>query len=290
MWKDFDVLTGIKTLENDLSLERDNKKIILIAGLMAMLLWSAVTGHPLSAPSMASAQSTCGTLPSSATASANDGNVPQNAIDNDLSTRWSNFGKGSWIQLDLGTTKVVCSVDIAWFKGNERQSFFVISVSTDGTTFTNVYPNGQSSGTSLNPQPYDFVDTNARYVRITVNGNSQNDWASITEIAVKGYTPTTPPDTTPPSQVTGLGATPTSSSQINLSWTANPAADGVNHYNVYRGTTAGFTPTTPIAQPTTTSYSNTGLTASTTYYYKVAAVDAAGNVGAPSSAVSGTTQ
>ena len=48
------------------------------------------------------------------------------------------------------------------------------------------------------------------------------------------------PDTTPPSQVTGLGATPTSSSQINLSWTANPAGDGVNHYNVYRGTTLGL--------------------------------------------------
>ena len=78
-----------------------------------------------------------------------------------------------------------------------------------------------------------------------------------------------------------------------MSWTANPALDGVDHYNVYRSTTAGFpvTPgTTPtIATPTTNSYSNTGLTASTTYYYKLAAVDLVANVGQISSEVNGTT-
>jgi predicted phosphodiesterase len=102
-----------------------------------------------------------------------------------------------------------------------------------------------------------------------------------------------PPDTTPPSQVTGLAATTASSSQINLSWTANPTADGVTRYNIYRGTTAGFTVTPGITPPTATSttisYSDTGLTPSTTYYYRVAAVDAAGNVGLPSSEVSATT-
>ena len=99
-------------------------------------------------------------------------------------------------------------------------------------------------------------------------------------------------DTTPPVQVTGLSATTVSSTQINLGWTANTETD-LNHYNVYRGTTAGFvvTPgtTVPIATPTTNSYSNTGLSPSTTYYYKVAAVDNAGNIGALSNEVSGTT-
>ena len=59
-------------------------------------------------------------------------------LDNNLNTRWSNNGKGSWIQLDLGTSKNICSVNIAWYKGNERQNNFVISTSKDGSTFTKV--------------------------------------------------------------------------------------------------------------------------------------------------------
>ena len=75
----------------------------------------------------------------------------------------------------------------------------------------------------------------------------------------------------------GLTVTPISGSQIDLGWTTNPEPD-VAHYNVYRGTTAGFAVNTatdtPLAQPTGNSYSDTtGLTESTTYYYKVAAVD-----------------
>ena len=95
-------------------------------------------------------------------------------------------------------------------------------------------------------------------------------------------------DTTPPVQVAGLSATTVSSTQINLGWTANTETD-LNHYNVYT-TTAGFvvTPgtTVPIATPATNSYSNTGLSPSTTYYYKVATVDNAGNIGAVSAEVS----
>src|SRR5438094_5203123 len=73
------------------------------------------------------------------TAIGSDGNVPQNAIDGNLATRWSNLAVGSWIKLDLGTQQTVCSVDIAWYHGDKRSSNFIISTSIDGTTFTNVY-------------------------------------------------------------------------------------------------------------------------------------------------------
>jgi len=118
-------------------------------------------------------------------ANGDDGNRPANAIDNNLSTRWSRNGVGSWIRADLGVQKTVSNVDIAWHSGNERQNNFVISVSNDGTTFTNVFT-GKSSGTTLSPEKYDFPDITARYVKITVNGNTQNNWASITEIDVYG--------------------------------------------------------------------------------------------------------
>ena len=52
-------------------------------------------------------------------------------------------------------------------------------------------------------------------------------------------------------------------------------------YNVHRSTTPGFTPSAAnrIAQPTGTSYTDTGSTPGT-YYYRVTAEDAAGNIGA----------
>ena len=95
---------------------------------------------------------------------------------------------------------------------------------------------------------------------------------------------------TAPAAPTSLTAAATSSSQINLSWTAS-ATTGVT-YSVYRSTTSGFTPgsgnliTSGLG---TTTYSNTGLTASTTYYYVVEAVNSVGNSPASNQA-SATTQ
>jgi hypothetical protein len=121
---------------------------------------------------------TCGTeLPiSGATASGSEaGNPPSNAIDNNLGTRWANDGVGSFITADLGSTQNICSVGIAWFNGDSRVYHFVIATSTDGTTFTNKF-SGDSSGTTLNSEKYAFAATDARYVRITVNGNTVNSW------------------------------------------------------------------------------------------------------------------
>jgi predicted phosphodiesterase len=108
---------------------------------------------------------------------------PSNVLDNNLNTRWSNSGVGSWVQLDLGTSKNICSIDIAWYKGNERQNNFVLSSSIDGIKFSNI-SSSKSSGTTLSPEKYNIADTNARYLRITVNGNSQNNYASVTEISI----------------------------------------------------------------------------------------------------------
>ena len=60
----------------------------------------------------------------------------------------------------------------------------IISVSDDGTTFTQKH-SGTSSGTTTSPEKYTFTAP-AEPVRITVNGNTQNEWASITEIASFG--------------------------------------------------------------------------------------------------------
>jgi len=117
-----------------------------------------------------------------------DDSFPKNAFDNNLETRWSHEGSGSWIQLDLGTSNLICSMDIAWYKGDERSNDFSISLSNDGNSFENVYQ-GTSSGTSLSPETYDFANSPARFVKVIVTENTDDfsdltDWAAITEIKV----------------------------------------------------------------------------------------------------------
>jgi fibronectin type 3 domain-containing protein len=96
-----------------------------------------------------------------------------------------------------------------------------------------------------------------------------------------------------PSAPAGLTAAASSSSAIGLSWSAvtPPANCSISSYSVYRSTTSGFTPSSSnlIATVSGTTYSNTGLAASTTYYYKVEATDADGS-SAPSTQANATTQ
>src|SRR4029079_10915498 len=73
-------------------------------------------------------------------------------------------------------------------------------------------------------------------------------------------TPITPTDTQPPSPPGNLAATGSLSS-AGLSWSASSDNVGVTRYDVSRSTTSGFTPSAAnrIAQPSGTSYSDTGL-------------------------------
>jgi trimeric autotransporter adhesin len=98
---------------------------------------------------------------------------------------------------------------------------------------------------------------------------------------------------TNPAAPTGVTATVSSSSSIGLTWTAvtPPTNCTISSYSVYGATTSGFTPSASnllASGVTGTSYSNTGLVASTTHYYVVEAVDADGSSVA-SAQVSATT-
>ncbi len=121
----------------------------------------------------------------SALASANDGNLPQNTLDNSLATRWSAQGDGQWIRYDLGALAAIDHVDIAWYLGDTRTSSFDIQVSLDTVTWTKVFSGG-SSGQTLQLESYAFPTTSGRYVRIVGHGNSTSTWNSITEVAIRG--------------------------------------------------------------------------------------------------------
>jgi hypothetical protein len=117
-------------------------------------------------------------------ASASDKSFPASAVlDLNPQTLWSTYGMGAWLQLDLGKVKTVCGLDIAWYKGNQRNVNFIISVSKDGSTYKNVF-DSKSSGTTTSFERYDLQDVDARYVKITVNGNTQNNYATIADLRV----------------------------------------------------------------------------------------------------------
>lgn len=138
-------------------------------------------------------ESTCNNnLPvSSATSSGDIATTypPSNAIDNNPNTKWwSTIFDDPFITLNLGTSKSVCGVDIAWADGNSHPYKFDVSVSTDGTSFTKVF-SGTSSGTTTSPEKYSIPPTQARYVKITITestAGSQRSIAQISEIDVFG--------------------------------------------------------------------------------------------------------
>ncbi|GAA0557656.1 cellulase family glycosylhydrolase [Chitinophaga japonensis] len=117
-------------------------------------------------------------------ASADDGNVPANVLDNDLNTRWSALGDGQWIQFCLNNTASISGVNIAFYQGNTRTATFDVLTSTDGSAWTTAAGNLQSSGSTLALQSFHFTPRSGRYVRIVGHGNSVNDWNSFTEVQV----------------------------------------------------------------------------------------------------------
>jgi O-glycosyl hydrolase/fibronectin type 3 domain-containing protein len=190
-------------------------------------------------------------------------------------------------------------VNQEWLFTSVGSGYYEVTTYNSSTAAWNVVNQGTSPGTNmqlwaygggLNEQfepvklssgYYEFIDHNSGLCLNVPNGSNTNGLQlqintcnastseSFTLTQVGSGLPAAP---------TSLTATAASSSQINLSWTASTTS-GVT-YSVYRSTTSGFTPGSGnlvTSGITTTTYSNTGLTASTTYYYVVEAVDSVGS-------------
>ena len=88
-----------------------------------------------------------------------------------------------------------------------------------------------------------------------------------------------------------LVASPVSTAQINLTWTASTETGGtVSSYLVERCVGAGCTNFTQVGTTGTTSYSDSGLASGTNYSYRVRGQDTANNVGPYSNTATGITQ
>lgn len=94
---------------------------------------------------------------------------------------------------------------------------------------------------------------------------------------------TGPSDTTPPTVPTGLSATATSTTQMQLSWTASTDASGIGGYMIYRNGSL------VDAVDSGTTYLDYELTPNTSYTYTVAAFDIYGLTSSQSSGVTKAT-
>lgn len=126
-------------------------------------------------------------LPAEVSATDDDGNEPEQSMDGSLTTRWSCHGKGCAITYDMGASLPFCGAGIAWYNGSSRKNTFEIALSEDNASFTTVF-SGQSSGTTKAAEAYAFTGS-GRYMRVTVYGNTKNEWASITEVEVAAGMP-----------------------------------------------------------------------------------------------------
>ena len=172
---------------------------------------------------------------------------------------------------NVGVSRVEFYVDSA-LKGTDTSSPY--SYSWD-TTNGGTHPCIGAHTHTLQTRAYDAANNTGTSANVVVNMQNPSYCGS--------------PDTTSPSTPTNLTASAISSSQINLSWTASTDNVAVTGYRVERCQGATCTNFAQIATPTTNSYSDTGLTANTTYRYQVRATDSAGNLSGYSSIASAAT-
>lgn len=112
------------------------------------------------------------------------------------------------------------------------------------------------------------------------------DAANNTSVASNTATASTQgTDTTPPTVPTNLTATGSSTTTIDLNWTASTDNFAVTGYKVFRDGGA-----TEVGTVSTTSFVDTGLAVNSTHSYQVSAFDGAGNQSAKSASASATTQ
>jgi fibronectin type 3 domain-containing protein len=171
----------------------------------------------------------------------------------------------------LTATAGNAQVSLVWSATANASSYHVKRSTTTGGPYTTI----------SSPTTASFGDTGltngTTYFYVVSAVDSAGESANSSEVSAKPGAPAQAP-----AAPTALTAT-ASNAQVSLTWTASATATS---YNVKRATTTGG-PYTRISSPATTSFTDTGLTNGTAYFYVVSAVNSTGESG-NSSQVSAT--
>jgi fibronectin type 3 domain-containing protein len=148
-------------------------------------------------------------------------------------------------------------VTLNWAASSGATGYYVKRSTTTGGPYTQI-------ATQVGTNDTDTGLTNGtKYFYVVSAYNSAGQSGNSAEV---NATPVLPPPATP----TGLAAT-AGNAQVSLTWTASSAATS---YHVKRSTSSGAE--TQIAAPSSTSYTDGGLTNGAKYFYVVSAVNSGG--------------
>ncbi len=117
---------------------------------------------------------------------AQEGNPVAHAFDSSAETKWAAEGRGRWIQFELTEPVEISPIGIG-FESGERDYAFDIRTSDDGKKWTPglTFESRGRKGVVT----YKIPRTKTRFVRITVYGSNENEWANIHTIHVPGISP-----------------------------------------------------------------------------------------------------
>ncbi len=206
----------------------------------------------------------------------------------------------------VGTATVVSGsqIDLAWSAATDDSTqqqdlvyLVYIATSPGGQDFL-VPPSFTTPAGATSFSVTGLASATTYYFVVRAMDESGNIDGNTVEVSATTLN-TTPPssgDTMPPTFGGVETATPVSGSQIDLTWTAatdNVSASSNIVYLIYIATTSGgqdfLVPPSFTTPAGATSFSVTGLTSATTYYFVVRAKDEAGNVETNTVEVSATT-
>jgi len=124
-----------------------------------------------------------------ASSNAGAGQMPAQAIDGNLSTRWSTGtlqAKGQYFQIDLGSSQSFSKLVLDTTNSpNDYPRGYAVYVSNDGQNWGNAIASGSGSSAVTT---ITFPTVAARYIKIVQTGSSTSWWWSIHELNV--YTST----------------------------------------------------------------------------------------------------
>ncbi|MBL7851202.1 MAG: fibronectin type III domain-containing protein [Cyclobacteriaceae bacterium] len=170
-------------------------------------------------------------------------------------------------------------INLSWTDNSSNETGFKIERAPGGTTtFTEIAT--VTAGTTSYQNTGLTASTSYSYRVVAFNAAGNSSYSNTA-------TATTPATTTVPTAPANLTATAVSSSQINLAWTDNSSNEQGFKIERAPGGTTTFAEITTVGAGIT-SYSNTGLTASTSYSYRVRAYNTAGNSGYTNTATATT--